>query len=41
LLSDAKLGAVAEKLASHFVSAEIKHFPAGQAKAALAWVAGA
>ena len=34
VVTDAKLGNVAEKLASHFVAAEVKHFPAGQADAA-------
>jgi hypothetical protein len=38
-VTDAKLGAVAEKLASHFVAATIKHFPAGQADAARKWIA--
>ena len=40
IVTDAKLGDVAEKLASHFVAAEIKHFPAGQAKAAEKWITG-
>jgi hypothetical protein len=40
VVTDAKLGEVAEKLASHFVAAEIRHFPAGQAKAATQWIAG-
>ena len=40
VVTDAKLGAVAEKLASHFVAATIKHFPAGQADAAMKWIAG-
>ena len=39
VVTDAKLGAVAEKLASHFVAATIKHFPAGQAEAARKWIA--
>ena len=39
-VTDAKLGAVAEKLASHFVAATIKHFPAGQADAARKWILG-
>ena len=38
VVTDAKLGAVAEKLASHFVAATIKHFPAGQAEAARKWI---
>jgi hypothetical protein len=41
VVTDLKLGEVAEKLASHFVSAEIKHFPAGQTQAAQKWIAGA
>jgi hypothetical protein len=40
-VTDARIGAVAEKLASHFVSATIKHFPAGQVDAARKWIAGA
>src|SRR6185436_696339 len=40
VVTDAKLGAVAEKLASHFVAATIKHSPAGQADAATQWIAG-
>jgi hypothetical protein len=40
VVTDAKLGEVAEKLASHFVAAEIKHFPAGQAAAAARWITG-
>jgi hypothetical protein len=38
VVSDSALGEVAERLASHFVSAEIKHFPAGQAEAARRWI---
>jgi hypothetical protein len=34
VVTDAALGTVAEKLASHFVSATIRHFPAGQREAA-------
>ena len=37
-VTDARFGAVAEKLASHFVAATIKHFPAGQADAARKWI---
>jgi hypothetical protein len=40
VVTDAKLGAIAEKLASHFVAATIKHFPAGQADAARRWIVG-
>src|SRR5262245_20553917 len=39
VVTDAKLGEVAEKLASHFVAAEVKHFAAGQADAARQWIA--
>ena len=38
LVTDSALGDVAEHLASHFVSAEIKHFPAGEIEAARKWV---
>jgi hypothetical protein len=41
VVTDAKLGVVAEKLASHFVAATIKHFPAGQAEAARRWISAA
>jgi hypothetical protein len=40
VVTDSKLGDVAERLASHFVSAEIKHFPSGQADAAKRWIQG-
>ena len=40
VVTDAMIGDLAEKLASHFIAAEIKHFPAGQAKAAEEWIAG-
>lgn len=38
VVTDSPLGDVAEHLASHFVSAEIKHFPAGQTETAPAWI---
>jgi SpoIIAA-like len=38
VVTDSHLGDVAERLASHFVSAEIKHFPAGQTEAARQWI---
>lgn len=41
LVTDAAAATVAERLASHFVSAEIKHFPAGQREAAKRWIASA
>ena len=41
VVTDSPLGDVAEHLMSHFVSAEIKHFPAGQTEQARQWIAGA
>ena len=38
VVTDSALGTVAEHLASHFVSAEIKRFPAGEPEAATRWV---
>lgn len=38
IVTDSALGNVAEHLASHFVSAEIKHFPAGQTEAGKQWI---
>ena len=38
LVTDAALGDIAERLASHFVSATIRHFPAGQIEAAKQWI---
>jgi len=38
LVTNSFLGNVAELLASHFVSAEIKHFPAGALDAAKQWI---
>ena len=38
IVTDADLGNLAEALASHFVSAEIRHFPAGQGEAARQWI---
>lgn len=40
LVTDSALGDVAERLASHFVAAEIRHFPAGKLEAAKMWVMG-
>ena len=37
LVTDSAIGNVAEHLASHFVSAKIRHFPAGQIEAATQW----
>jgi hypothetical protein len=38
LVTDSALGNVGEHLASHFVSAEIRHFSAGELEAAKKWV---
>lgn len=38
VVTDSALGSLAEHLASHFVSAEIKRFPAGDAAAATQWI---
>jgi len=40
IVTDAALGTVAEKLASQFVSATIRHFQAGQTEAAQRWILG-
>ena len=41
IVTDAPLGTVAETLASNFVSATIKHFPAGATAAARHWITSA
>jgi SpoIIAA-like len=38
VVTDSSMGDVAEHLMSHFVSAEIKHFPAGQIEQARQWI---
>jgi hypothetical protein len=38
VVTDSALGTFAEKLASHFVAAEISHFPAGERDAAARWI---
>ena len=40
VVTDSVLAGIAEKLASHFVSADIKHFPAGDLEDARRWVTG-
>ena len=40
LVTDSAVGTVAERLAAHFVSAEIRHFAAGEVEAAKQWVMG-
>lgn len=39
VVTDSHLGDAAEHLASHFISAEIRHFPAGEMDEAKAWIA--
>lgn len=39
VVTDSTVGSLAEHLASHFVSAQIKHFGAGQIDAARQWIA--
>jgi hypothetical protein len=38
LVTDSVMGNIGEHLASHFVSAEIKHFPASEIEAAKQWI---
>ena len=38
VVTDSPMGNVAEHLASHFVSAEIRHFPAGSLETAQRWI---
>ena len=38
VVTDSHLGDIAEHLASHFVSAKIRHFPAGQIEQAREWI---
>ena len=40
VVTDSPMGKVAENLAAHFVAAEIRQFPAGQAEAAKRWIRG-
>ncbi len=40
VVTDSHLGDFAEHLASHFVSATIRHFPGGQAEQARQWING-
>jgi hypothetical protein len=41
LVTDSAAGSVAEHLASHFVSAEIRHFPGGELEVAERWIINA
>jgi hypothetical protein len=38
VVTDSHLGDVAEHLTSHFVSAEVRHFPAGEMEQARKWI---
>jgi hypothetical protein len=38
VVTDSPLGDLAQHLASHFVAAEIRHFPAGQMEQARQWI---
>jgi hypothetical protein len=38
VVTDSHLGDAAERIGSHFVAADIKHFPAGDIDAAKAWI---
>ncbi len=38
LVTDSPLGDIAETLAAHFVSAEVRHFPTGELDSARQWV---
>jgi len=40
LVTDSPLGDIAETLAAHFVSAEVRHFPTGELDSARQWVLG-
>jgi hypothetical protein len=40
VVTDSAIGNVAEKLASHFVAAEIRRFKAGELEAARQWILG-
>lgn len=38
VVTDSHLGDAVEHIAAHFVAAQIKHFPAGEAERARAWI---
>jgi len=40
VVTDSHLGDFAEHLASHFIAADIRHFPAGQIEQAQDWIVG-
>ena len=39
IVTDSPLGSVAEHIGSHFIAAEVRHFPAAQAAEARTWAA--
>ena len=39
IVTDSAMGTVGEHFASHFVAAELRHFPAGELEAAKQWIA--
>lgn len=41
VVTDSHVGDLAQHLGSHFVAAEIRHFPAGQTEQAQDWIRGA
>lgn len=41
VVTDSEIGTLAERLASHFVAAKVRHFPAGDLAAARAWITSA
>ncbi|MEZ5585568.1 MAG: STAS/SEC14 domain-containing protein [Sedimenticolaceae bacterium] len=41
VVTDQALGELAEKVASHFVAAQVRHYASGQLAQACAWAAGA
>ena len=41
LVTDSAIGNIAEKIASHFISAEVKHFPYSQVVDAKSWILNA
>lgn len=40
VVTDSHIGDIAEHLTSHFVSAQIRHFPAGEVEQARKWIVG-
>lgn len=40
VVTDSHIGDVAEHLTSHFVAAQVRHFPGGEIEQARAWIAG-